>query len=306
MNQNKKQLYYLVLPVISALLLLIFLFGYGIYRFHWQGPFIYRLARLVPYPAIFVDWEVISYRTYLDDLRTLERYWSVERENKNVFLGIPNKQEIRERLVNKLVEEKIIQRAARSRGLAVLPEELEAEWQRVQAKDQGLNEISFFLDKAYGWSEDKFKKQVLTPFLLEQKVKNQLISENQSDDATLQKRAREIYALAKAKNADFSALARQHSDDRLSAKIGGDLGYFNRGTFEPEFEKAVFAMKIGDTSEPIKSSYGYHIVKLDDLLYDDKGLGTQASIKHILIKAFDFDDWLEKQKNSLAIYRLVL
>lgn len=208
--------------------------------------------------------------------------------------------------MNKLVEEKIIQRAARARGLAVLPEELEAEWQRVQTKDQGLNEINFFLDKAYGWSEEKFKTQVLTPFLLEQKVKDQLVRENKSDDVALQKRAKEIYALAKTKNADFPALARQYSDDRLSAKIGGDLGYFNLGTFEPEFEKAVFAMKIGDISQPIKSSYGYHIVKLDDLLYDDKGLATQASIKHILIKAFDFDDWLAKQKNRLAIYRLVL
>ena len=304
--QHKNKYTFFIAVGLFTLLLLLSLFGYGIYRFHWQGPFIQRLSRLVPYPAILVDWEVVTYRAYLDDLRTLERYWSVERENKNVFLGIPNKQEIRERLVNKLVEEKIIQRAARSRGITVLPEELEAEWQRVQTKTNGANEISFFLDKAYGWNEAKFKTQILTPFLLEQKVKDQLINENKSDSAALQKRAKEIYALAQAKNADFSTLAKQFSDDRLSAKIGGDLGYFNRGTFEPEFEKTVFAMKIGDISEPIKSSYGYHIVKLDDLLYDDKGIATQASIKHILIKAFDFDDWLAQQKNRLAIYRLVL
>lgn len=305
-NKNKKQLYFLLAASGGALVLLIFLFGYGLYRFHWQGPFMRRLSSIVPYPAIFVDWEVVYYREYLDDLYTLEKYWATERENKNVFLGIPNQPEIRERLVNKLVEEKIVQIWARSRGLSILPDELEAEWQRVQAQGEGAGDINFFLNKAYGWSEAKFKKRVLTPFLLEQKVKTALIGENKSDDPSLLQRAEDIYGQARSDKDKFSDLAKKLSDDRISARTGGDLGYFSRGTFEPQLEKTIFAMKIGDISQPVKSSFGYHIFKLDDLLYDDSGVATQAAVKHILVKAFDFDDWLAKQKNSLAIYRLVL
>ena len=306
LNKNKKQLYFLLAAIGGGLLVLLFLFGYGLYRYHWQGPFMRRLANVVPFPAIFVDWEVVYYRDYLADLHTLEKYWATERENKNVFLGIPDKKEIRERLVNKLIEEKIIQIWARSRGLAVLPEELEAEWQRLQTRGEGGREIDFFLDKAYGWSEAKFKKRVLTPFLLEQKVKARLLAENKSDDASLLKRGQEIYQEVKKDAANFAELAKNLSDDRLSARLGGDLGYFSRGTFEPQLEKAIFAMKIGEISEPVKSSYGYHIFKLDDLLYAENNAPSQAAVKHILVKAFDFDDWLEKQKTELPIYRLVL
>ncbi len=304
-NKNKIYIYY-VWPIIGALLLLIVLFGYGIYRYHWQGPFIRRLSKIIPYPAIFVDWEVISYRAYLDDWGTLEKYWAAERENSRVLLGIPDRAEIRERLVNKLIEEKIVQLWARAQALAVLPEELEAEWQRLQTPGQSAVDVSLFLNKAYGWNEAKFKTRVLAPFLLEQKVKAALLRANQSDDGSLLKRAQEIYTKAMAPKANFSELAKADSDDRLSARAGGDLGYFSRGTFEPQLEKAIFDMSIGDISEPLKSSFGYHIFQLDDLLYDESGVPTQAAVRQILVKAFDFDDWLASQKNSLAIYRLVL
>lgn len=304
MNLNKNKYTNYIISGLFTALLLISLFGYGIYRYHWQGTFIYRLSGLVPYPAIFVDWEVISYRTYLDDLRTLEKYWAAERENNQVFLGIPDRAEIRERLVNKLIEEKIVQMEARARGLAVLPDELEAEWQRIQVQETPA--VNSFLNKAYGWNEAKFKRRILEPFLLEQKVKAALLNENKTNDESLAKRAQEIYAKIAADKNNFAELAKLASDDRVSARVGGDLGYFGRGTLEPQLETAIFAMPIGDISQPLKSSFGYHIFQLDDLLYDDNNVPTQAAVKQILIKAFDFDDWLEQQTNHLAIYRLVL
>jgi parvulin-like peptidyl-prolyl isomerase len=65
-------------------------------------------------------------------------------------------------------------------------------------------------------------------------------------------------------------------------------------------------MEIGQISKPIKSSFGYHIVKLEDLLYSDTGVATKARASHILIRGFDFNEWIEKQKQELAIYRLVI
>src|SRR5262249_25229789 len=64
--------------------------------------------------------------------------------------------------------------------------------------------------------------------------------------------------------ADFAELAKKNSDDEASAKNGGDLDYFGRGRMVPEFDQAVFAMQAGEISDPIKTQYGYHVIKLVD------------------------------------------
>jgi peptidyl-prolyl cis-trans isomerase D len=62
---------------------------------------------------------------------------------------------------------------------------------------------------------------------------------------------------------DFAALAAELSQDTGSATEGGDLGLFQRDVMEPTFEEAVFSMtKIGEVSEPVKTDFGYHLIKL--------------------------------------------
>jgi foldase protein PrsA len=64
--------------------------------------------------------------------------------------------------------------------------------------------------------------------------------------------------------ADFEEIAKEYSIDTNSAINGGDLGYFARGTMVPEFEEASFSQPIGAIGEPVKSDYGYHIIKVED------------------------------------------
>ncbi len=62
---------------------------------------------------------------------------------------------------------------------------------------------------------------------------------------------------------DFSSLAKEFSQDAGSTKEGGDLGFFQHDVMDPTFEKAVFSMKnIGDVIGPIKTEFGYHLIKL--------------------------------------------
>ena len=63
--------------------------------------------------------------------------------------------------------------------------------------------------------------------------------------------------------ADFAALAQKHSEGP-SAPRGGDLGAFGRGAMVPEFEKAAFALKKGEVSEPVRSSFGFHLIQMRD------------------------------------------
>ncbi len=62
--------------------------------------------------------------------------------------------------------------------------------------------------------------------------------------------------------AHFSDLARKYSQDLASAKSGGELDWFSAGTLDPSFEKAVANLKMGDVSEPVRTSYGFSLIKL--------------------------------------------
>lgn len=60
----------------------------------------------------------------------------------------------------------------------------------------------------------------------------------------------------------FEELAKTYSQDPGSAKTGGDLGTFEQGMMVPEFDEAVFSMKEGEVSQPVKTEFGYHLIKL--------------------------------------------
>lgn len=84
--------------------------------------------------------------------------------------------------------------------------------------------------------------------------------------------------------ADFSELAKQHSEDPASAVHGGDLGFVKKGVFYPEFESAAFALKEGEISGVIESPVGFHIIQLIEKR------GESINTRHILIKLKSDDD----------------
>jgi peptidyl-prolyl cis-trans isomerase C len=67
-----------------------------------------------------------------------------------------------------------------------------------------------------------------------------------------------------AKGEDFAKLAAANSQDPGSAKNGGDLGYFSGNQMVPPFTKAAFALKVGQVSDVVETSFGYHVIKLTD------------------------------------------
>lgn len=75
--------------------------------------------------------------------------------------------------------------------------------------------------------------------------------------------AKEIQARL-AKNESFEELAKKASRDTNSAPKGGDLGYLGREQMLPDFAKAAFALKAGEVSDPVKTPFGFHLVKLVD------------------------------------------
>jgi foldase protein PrsA len=76
-----------------------------------------------------------------------------------------------------------------------------------------------------------------------------------------EKTAKEIKAKLD-KGEDFAKLAKQYSQDPGSAANGGDLGWFGPGKMVKEFEDAAYKLKVGQVSDPVKTDYGYHIIKV--------------------------------------------
>ncbi len=94
------------------------------------------------------------------------------------------------------------------------------------------------------------------------KVAHILITEK--DDKAAQKKADELLAKLKS-GADFAQLAKESSADTLSARQGGELDWFEKGVMDPAFEQAAFALnQKNELSAVVKSSFGYHIIKLLD------------------------------------------
>ena len=88
-----------------------------------------------------------------------------------------------------------------------------------------------------------------------------LLKTDGKDEAAVRKAAEGVLAKVKG-GGDFAALAKQYSEDDLSKVKGGDLDYFGRGAMVKEFEDAAWALEPGQTSDLVRSQFGFHIIRL--------------------------------------------
>jgi peptidyl-prolyl cis-trans isomerase D len=79
------------------------------------------------------------------------------------------------------------------------------------------------------------------------------------------------------KGAKFEDVAKRESSDSASGRNGGDLGRGGRGRFVPEFEKAAYALKVGEVSEPVLTPFGFHLIRVDE------HKGDTLALHHILV-----------------------
>jgi len=139
-----------------------------------------------------------------------------------------------------------------------------------------------------------------TPILeFKEQMKKELTEEEKKEieryNAEAKNRAEEILEKAIQPQADFSALAKEYSEDPGSKEQGGDLGWFGRGTMVPEFEEAVFKLKKGEiTKELVATQFGYHIIKKFDERKNEEG-EEEILASHILIRILSEAEITQKQ-----------
>jgi peptidyl-prolyl cis-trans isomerase D len=103
-----------------------------------------------------------------------------------------------------------------------------------------------------------------------------------ADEEDIRARAEDIRADIVKGTLDFAEAAKEYSDDNTTADKGGELGFLKKGDVAPEFDAVAFALKPGQISEPVRTSFGYHLISVEERK-TEKGIETVRA-RHILMK----------------------
>jgi parvulin-like peptidyl-prolyl isomerase len=223
--------------------------------------------------------------------------------------GQAQRAQIRQNVLNALVEQAIIEGAAAKMGVVVTDEEVEKTVQESIVLGQGQEAFQEWLVENNMTLEEfraTQRSQLLASKMIEQvttrvptsaeqvHARHILVSDPEKAQSLLQQ-------LRNGMN--FAALAQQFSEDVSTAANGGDLGWFPRDVplMPPAVVEAAFALNAGDVSDVIKSDQGHHIIKVE--AREANRPLTPDILLYIRQRAFE--EWLAEEKNRATIERYV-
>lgn len=278
--------------------------GILIYGFDINNQFIRYAEKIVPYPAAVVGTAgFVSTIDLENNLQAVKRFY----ENQNFsdaglrvdFSTDNGKKRLlvkRKEILNKLIENKVIEKLADERGISITDGAV------AQAVDQQItrygnkNEVLNNLQKLYGWNLDDFRKKLVKPDLYQAALEKN-IAENDPEVAKSRQKAQA--ALDSLNNRmDFAEAVKKYSEGD-SAKNGGDLGWFGASQMLPQLASAAFNLARNETSGIIESPLGFHILALDDKKSENGE--DKVKIRQIFVKKQVFGDWLLIQEKSIKI-----
>jgi len=167
---------------------------------------------------------------------------------------------------------------------------------QVMTEGEFLERYNAMLDtlrKEAGLSEADYRR-IIEADLLYDKLQDLFASQV----PTSEEEAQAVLARLEA-GEDFASLAKELSTDEATKEDGGDLGWFPRGVMVPEFEETAFALQPGETSDIVQTSFGYHIILVEERDPD-------RELEPYLLQqrqASALGNWLEEQRQSEAVER---
>lgn len=283
-----------VIGVFVGVILFFFIFGVGICYYHWDNTFSNFLIKFVPYPIALVGNDFILYKDYKSDLKTVLN--NFQKSKIEDF----NKEKIGNKVLDRMITNKIIENMAKKYGVTVTKSELNDSLKKYINEVGSEEEFKKVIQNLYLWNINDFENKLLKPVLLSNKLNNYFIW-SQEFNKVEEQTAKEILASLKKDNTlrNFIEIAKLRSEDSLTAKKGGDLGWFERGTMVKEFEDVAFSLSPGEISDIVRTKYGFHIIRVDKI--DNK----KIKARHILIKARDFESIINEEKGKTRIWKFI-
>lgn len=185
-----------------------------------------------------------------------------------------------------------------NKSLFVVPESVDIEY--VTLSPENFKDIKPSEDEVVGFYEQNLQRFTTAE---QRRASHILVADKEAAD--------KLFAELQSKPALFAQRAKELSKDPGSAKLGGDLGFFGKGMMVPEFETAVFTGKKGDLVAPVKTNFGYHIIRIDDIqaakvkpLAEVRGeiealYAQQAAMQAFAAEAETFSNMVYEQSDSL-------
>ncbi len=293
---NKKAITGIAIAIISIIVATVAVFGVLIYKYKQDNKPVRIASAVVPYPVTSVNgsilWNVATYRDYLFELNSVEKFYQSQKEPLNTKDGQAKLKDIKKQIITQLQNRILIAQEARKYKIKLTQKEIDAKYAELEKNAGGADKVKQTLKQLYGWNVADFKRE-LSYKLLEAKLAD-AVSGDPKLNAAAKAQAEDIKKQISA-GGDFAALAKKYSADSSAAQ-GGDLGYFKKGDNVAEFDTAAFALQPNQVSSVVKTQYGYHIIKVTDKKEDGS---IRAS--HILIKSVDLNTWLQDQRKKAKI-----
>ena len=230
-----------------------------------------------------------------------------------------------EKAVDTLITQNLIEQEVKKEGVSVTQKEIDEEMKNLVEAYGGQAAFDQTLMQS-GLTQELLEKDMKTNLEIKKLLKPQ-IKITEEEMQTYFDENKESFAKAKEVNAshilvedektakevkakldkgeDFAELAKEYSKDG-SAQTGGELGFFGEGAMVPEFEEAAFSMKVGEISEPVKSQFGYHIIKVNEIQEATEAnfKDSKEQIENLLFDqkiATEYPTWLEKKQEEYDI-----
>jgi len=287
--------------VIFAFLLILVL---GIYKFNWSNRLFVAATKVIPFPAVYVRGAGIVPVNEIkaDDAAIRKFYESQDFEKIGMRVDFSTDQgkkrlQVKEKgIINKLIENKVIESLAKARSItltdATVAAELESNIQQFGNKDNLMSDLA----RLYGWTIDDFEKKVVKPEMYSEKLAE--IYASSLDTSAEQTKINSLYDRVTSKKEDFAKVAKENSDGQ-SAANGGDLGWSTKDQLIGEVGDKAFTMKVGEISQPVESPLGFHILKLAEKKTDNGE--DMVHLSQIFVKKPTYSDWLAGQMKNYSV-----
>lgn len=258
----------------------------ALYKYYQYNTFVYRITQVVPFPIARAGGSFVDYENYLFEIRHFTHYYQTQQPQNNSG-NASQIQQFRKQALNDVINNAYVKKLAGNYSISVSDKEVDARIAIVRNQNRlgGNNKVfTDVLRDYWGWSIADFKRS-----LKEQILAEKVIARLDTDTA---KRAQSVLAQINS-GADFTALAKEVSDDATSKPNGGDYGTpvsKDNPNLPPQVVDQLFKLQAGQVSGIIETGLTLEIVKVN------QNSGATVNAQHISFKLQDINVYIDQLK----------